>query len=139
MTRGRAAVTLMTVAAMLLVPAAAHAQFGGIGGKIKAKAKARVEQKENEAADKVVDAADPSKQGQGAATVGEAEAPDIDRSGVAVFAHEREARHLPAAVRPALLDLHDTASELALRYLREHRFEPSERERHPTAHQRSAA
>ena len=72
MTRGRAAVTLMTVAAMLLVPAAAHAQFGGIGGKIKAKAKARVEQKENEAADKVVDAADPSKQGQGAATVGEA-------------------------------------------------------------------
>jgi len=72
MTRGRAAVTLMTVAAMLLVPAAAQAQFGGIGGKIKAKAKARVEQKENEAADKVVDAADPSKQGQAAATAGEA-------------------------------------------------------------------
>jgi outer membrane protein OmpA-like peptidoglycan-associated protein len=72
MTRGRAAVMLMTVAAMLLVPAGAHAQFGGIGGKIKAKAKARVEQKENEAADKVVDAADPSKQGQAAATAGEA-------------------------------------------------------------------
>ena len=67
MPRGRAAVTLMAVAAMLLVPAAAHAQFGGIGGKIKAKAKARVEQKESDAAEKVVDAADPSKQGQAAA------------------------------------------------------------------------
>lgn len=38
----------------------AEAQFGGLGRKIKAKAKARVEQKEDQAAEKVVDAADPS-------------------------------------------------------------------------------
>ena len=67
MPRGRAAVTLMALAAMLLAPSAAQAQFGGLGGKIKAKAKARVEQKENDAAEKVVDAADPSKAGQPAA------------------------------------------------------------------------
>ena len=71
MPRGRAAVTLMAVAAMLLVPSAAQAQFGGLGSKIKAKAKARVEQKENDAAEKVVDAADPSTQGQPAAAAGD--------------------------------------------------------------------
>ncbi len=67
---GRAAVTLMAFAALLLVPTAAEAQFGGLGKKIKDKAKARVEQKENETADKVVDAADPSKQAAGEAAAG---------------------------------------------------------------------
>lgn len=69
--RGATAATLLAVAALLLAPTAAEAQFGGLGRKLKDKAKARVEQKEGETADKVVDAADPSKQGQPATAAGE--------------------------------------------------------------------
>jgi len=72
--RGRAAVALMTVVALLALPTAAEAQFGGLGNKIKQKAKARVEQKENEAAEAAVDAADPAKQGTAQQATGEGNA-----------------------------------------------------------------
>lgn len=45
---------------LLLVPAVAEAQLGGLSRRIKEKAKERVEQKEEEAAERAVDAADPS-------------------------------------------------------------------------------
>ena len=46
--------------ALLVVPAVAEAQLGGLGRRIRDKAKERVEQKEEEAAERAVDAADPS-------------------------------------------------------------------------------
>src|SRR5690606_40347629 len=63
MTGGRAAVMAIAVA-LLLVPTAAEAQLGGLGRRIKDKAKERVEQKEDQAAERIVDAADPATAGR---------------------------------------------------------------------------
>src|SRR5690606_19416520 len=65
-TGGRAAVMALAVA-LLLVPTAAEAQLGGLGRRIRDKAKERVEQKEEQAAERIVDAADPATAGAAAA------------------------------------------------------------------------
>lgn len=72
--RGRAAAALITFVALLALPTAVEAQFGGLGKKVKDKAKARVEQKESEAAEAAVDAADPTKQGTAQQATGEGSA-----------------------------------------------------------------
>lgn len=56
------------------LPVPAHAQFGGLGKKIKEKATQRVNQKEDEAAQATVDAADPTKAKSAAPAPGNASA-----------------------------------------------------------------
>lgn len=60
MITGGRAVGAALAFALLLAPDAAEAQFGGLGRRIRDKAKERVEQKEEEAAERAVDAADPT-------------------------------------------------------------------------------
>ena len=62
----------------------AEAQFGGLGKKIKQKAQQRIEQKENDAAEKAVDAADPTtKKAGAAASDASGEAASADAAGAA--------------------------------------------------------
>jgi outer membrane protein OmpA-like peptidoglycan-associated protein len=69
--------------ALLLVPAVAEAQLGGFGRRIRDKAKERVEQKEEEAAERAVDAADPATASSAAPA---AEAPAASAPGTAASA-----------------------------------------------------
>lgn len=74
--------------ALLIVPAAAEAQLGGLGRRVRDKAKERVQQKEEEAAERAVDAADPTTSSSAApagaetpAAAGSAPAPGAASSG----------------------------------------------------------
>jgi outer membrane protein OmpA-like peptidoglycan-associated protein len=70
--RGRAGVAALALA-LAMLPSVAEAQLGGLGRRIRDKAKERVEQKEEETAERVVDAADPSTNAAPAAATGESE------------------------------------------------------------------
>lgn len=61
--------------ALLLVPVVAEAQLGGLGRRVRDKAKERVEQKEEEAAERAVDAADPTTSAATSADAPAADAP----------------------------------------------------------------
>ncbi len=78
MHRGRAGAAML-VLALLLLPSVAEAQLGGLGRRIRDKAKQRVEQKEEETAERVVDAADPAGTAPAAAEAGGA-APEASES-----------------------------------------------------------
>ena len=92
---GRLAVAGIALS-LLLVPAVAEAQLGGLGRRVKEKAKERVQQKEEEAAERAVDAADP--------TTGTSAAPAADAPSPAAGPGAAASSGTPAAAAAARQD-----------------------------------